>query len=118
MSAVTVRLARKPGIILADGSLGPECRVAPTITDAMIPTERVALLRAMAELDAQVPRVPISGSIPASGNMEPGTIGLLIDSDRGPVAAKLKSITYTLAISDDGRSFTADASVSLERIDD
>ena len=118
MSAVTVRLARKPGVILADGSLGPDCRVAPTITESMIPNERVALLRAMAELDAQVPRVGISGSIPAPGNLEPGTIGELIDSERGPVRAKLKSITYTLAISDDGRSFTADASVSLERIDD
>lgn len=118
MSAVTVRLARTPGVILADGSLGPGCRVAPTITDAMIPTERVALLRAMAELDAQVARVPISGSIPAPGNLEPGTIGELIDSERGPVRAKLKSITYTLTMGDDGVSFTADASVNLERLDD
>ena len=117
MSAVTVRLARSPGVILADGTLGPGCRVAPTITEAMIPTERVALVRAMAELDAQVPRVPITGSIPAPAHLDPGSIGELIDSERGPVRAKLKAITYTLAISEDGRSFTADAQLSLERID-
>lgn len=118
MSAVTVRLARRPGVILADGTLGPACRVAPMITDAMIPSERVALVRAMAELDAQAPRVPISGSIPAPGNLEPGSIGELIDSERGPVRVKLKSITYSLAMGDDGTTFTADASVAMERLDD
>jgi hypothetical protein len=118
MSAVTVRLARTPGVILADGTLGPGCRVAPTVTDAMIPSERVALVRAMAELDTQAPRVPISGSIPAPGNLEPGTIGELIDSERGPVRAKLTAITYTLAVGDDGLSFTADSSVTMERLDD
>lgn len=118
MSAVTVRLVRKPGVVLGDGTLGPECRVAPTVTDSMIPSERVALVRAMAELDAQYPRIPVSISIPAPGNLEPGTIKELVDSERGPVRAKLKDITYTLTIDDDGQTFTADAQLSLERLDD
>jgi len=117
--SITVRLARRPGVILADGTLGPGCRVAPTITEAMIPSERAALLRAEAELDRLgVQRVPISGNVPAPAHRETGTIGQLIDSERGPVAAKLVGIAYSLAISDDGREITADAALSLERLDD
>jgi hypothetical protein len=47
----------------------------------------------------------------------PGSIGRLIDHERGPVAAKLKTITYTLRLSDDN-DFTADAQVTVERLDD
>lgn len=117
--SITVRLARSPGLILADGTLGgPGCRVAPTITDAMLPSERVALLRAEAELDRiGVQRVAISGSIPAPGHLETGTVGLLIDGERGPVAAKLVGITYSISVGEDGRSVTADASLNLERVD-
>jgi hypothetical protein len=117
--SITVRLARRPGLILADGTLGPGCRVAPTVTESMLPNERAALLRAEAELDRLgVQRMPISGAIPAPAHLETGTMGQLIDHERGPVAAKLVGITYSIAISDDGREVTADASLSLERIDD
>ena len=116
--SITVRLARSPGLILADGTLGPGCRVAPTITDSMLPSERAALLRAEAELDRiGVQRTPVSGAIPAPINLEPGTVGLLIDGERGPVAAKLISITYSLVVGDFGQ-FTADASLNMERLDD
>jgi hypothetical protein len=116
--SITVRLARLPGLILADGSLGPGCRVAPTVTDSMLPSERAALLRAEAELDRLgVQRVPITGAIPAPGHLETGTVGLLIDGERGPTPAKLTGITYSLSLSDDGRSVTADATLNLERLD-
>lgn len=116
--SITVRLARSPGLILEDGTLGPGSRVAPTITDSMLPSERAALLRAEAELDELgVQRVPVSGAIPAPANLEPGTVGRLIDTERGPVAAKLTSITYSLSISDFGQ-FSADASLNMERLDD
>lgn len=82
-----------------------------------MPSERVALLRARAELDAQVPRMTISASVPDPGNLMPGTIGQLIDSERGPVAAKLVAITHTISLGDDG-SITADATISMERLDD
>lgn len=117
--SITVRLARLPGLILSDGTLGPGCRVAPTITDSMLPSERVALLRAESELDRLgVQRIPISGAVPAPSPMETGTVGLLIDGERGPVPAKLTGISYSISISDDGRSMTADASLTLERLDD
>ena len=116
--SITVRLARSPGLILEDGTLGPGSRVAPTITEAMLPSERGALLRAEAELDELgVQRVPVSGAIPAPVNLEPGPVGLLVDSERGPVPAKLTSITYSLSIGDFGQ-FSADASLNMERLDD
>jgi hypothetical protein len=64
-----------------------------------------------------VQRVPITGAVPAPAHLETGTVGLLIDGERGPVPAKLTGITYSLSLSDDGRSITADATLNLERLD-
>lgn len=118
MSSISVRLVRKPAILLADGTLGGDVRLAPTVVEASLPSERAALLRARAELDAGgVQRVPMSATIAASGHLMPGTIGQLIDSERGPVPAKLTAITYTLSLGDD-RTITADAQITVERLDD
>jgi len=117
MSIVNVRLVRKPAVLLANGTLGGDVRIAPTVTESAIADERSALIRARAELDASVQRVGMSATIPAPTRMVPGTIGRLIDRERGPVAAKLTAITYRISISDD-RALTADADLSVERIDD
>lgn len=114
---ISVRLVRRPAVLLEDGTIGGDARVAPTITESALPSERVALLRARAEIDAHVPMVPCSITMPDPGNLMPGTIGQLIDSERQPVAAKLVAITHTISIGDDG-SLTADATLGLERIDD
>jgi len=118
MSSISVRLVRKPAILMADGSLGGTVRIAPTVVEASLPSERAALLRARADLDAGgLQRVPMSATIAAPTHLMPGTIGQLIDSERGPVPAKLKSITYSLSIGDD-RTLTADAQITVERLDD
>ena len=117
--SITIRLARRPCVIRADGTLSPECRVAPIITDGMIPTERVALVRAQAFLDANGERrVPVSGDAPAPVARIPGDIVEVLDGERGPYRAKLTAITYTVAIDADGRSVTADARYQLERLAD
>lgn len=119
--SVAVRLARRPCLILEDGSLSPACRKAPEITDSMIPNERVALLRAQAFLDANgVQRIPVSGSWSAAEPLTPRMLVEVLDSERGPYRAKLKSITYTISISNDGskKTITADAAVQLERLAD
>lgn len=114
--SINVRLVRLPAVLLADGGLSGEVRIAPTITEAALPSERIALLRARAELDAQVPRVGMSATMPAPEHLVPGSIGRIIDSERGAVPAKLVAITYTLTIGDD-HTFTADANLTVERLD-
>lgn len=117
MSGISVRLARKPCLILADGSLSPSCRQAPEIVDGLIPSERVALVRAQAFLDANgAPRVPVAGNWAAAENLFPRQLIEVLDSERGPYKAKLKSVTYTLSIND--KTVTADAAVRLERLAD
>ena len=115
--SITVRLARRPCLILADGTPGPACRQAPEIVDGLIPSERVALVRARAFLDAHgVERVPVSGNWAAAENLAPRQLLEVLDSERGPYRAKVKSVTYSITINE--RTVTADAAVRLERLAD
>jgi hypothetical protein len=116
---ISVRLVRKPAVVLADGSLSGEVRQAPEIVDGMITTERCALRRAEAFLDAHgVARVPVEVAMPVDGaDYEPGQLVEMLDSERGLYKAKITSVSYAISFGDDG-SYTADAQLSLERLKD
>lgn len=117
--SVTVTLARRPCVIKADGSPGDQCRIAPTVSDSLIVSDAVALARAEAILDRNGHKWKTASlSCPLDVNMEPGNLLDVLDSENGRVTGKIVSIANTVAISDDGKSFTADSAITVRRLRD
>ncbi len=115
--SVSIILARNPCVILQDGTPSDECRASQSVSDPLISSDAVGLARAEAILDRHGSQWQVAQlSCPADLNMVPGALVDVIDSETGPVRGKLERIRYTVKISDDGKSFTADAELTIRRL--
>lgn len=95
----------------------PGDRQTADVVDSLINTEEVARARGQSVIDENCSnRIQVSGSGPYTGWLEPGRLAETRDAELGSRRGMVRDFTLSISIGSD--SFTADADVVLEQLDE